>query len=62
MNTPPQDYRPTRRARLAKGSLLEARLRRDGRRASLTLDGILLEVGTPGRIERRYRALSQPKV
>lgn len=62
MNTPPQDYRPTERTRLPKGSLLERRLRRDGRRASLTLDGIVLEVGTPGQIRRRYHSLSKKGV
>lgn len=62
MNTPPQDYRPSQRIRLPKGSLLESRIRKDGRRASLTLDGIVLEVGTPARIKRRYHFLSKSTV
>lgn len=62
MNTPPQDYRRKSHARLPHGGLLETRLRRDGRRASLVLDGLVLEVGRPEQIARRYRDLARREV
>jgi hypothetical protein len=50
-------YRRVARTRLPNRGVLAHNLRKDGRRASLTLDGLVLEVGTPGRIGRRYRTL-----
>lgn len=61
MNTPPHDYRSQSRTR-TPGGLLELRERKDGRRASLSLNGVLLEVGPPARIERRYLNLTNQVV
>lgn len=52
-------YRRVAHTRLPGRGVLAHNLRKDGRRASLTLDGLVLEVGTPGRIQGRYRTLSQ---
>lgn len=51
------DYRRVARTRLPNRGVLSHNLRKDGRRASLTLDGLILEIGTPGRIQRRYQTL-----
>jgi hypothetical protein len=59
---PAQGYRPKRRTRLPQGGLLETRVRRDGRRASLVLDGLVLEVGCPALIARHYATLSSQHV
>lgn len=53
------NYKRVARTRLPNRGVLAHNLRKDGRRASLTLDGLVLEIGTPGRIGRRYRTLSQ---
>jgi hypothetical protein len=45
--------------RLPNRGVLAHNVRKDGRRASLTLNGLVLEIGTPGRIQRRYRTLSE---
>jgi hypothetical protein len=45
--------------RLSNRGVLAHNVRKDGRRASLTLNGLILEIGTPGRIQRRYRTPSQ---
>jgi hypothetical protein len=52
-------YTRVARTRLPNRSVLAHNVRKDGRRASLTLDGLVLEIGTPGRIQRRYRTLSE---
>ena len=52
-------FKRVARTRLPGRGELAHNLSRDGRRASLTLDGLVLEVGPPGRIRGRYRALSQ---
>lgn len=51
------NYKRVARTRLPNRGVLAHNLRKDGRRASLTLDGLVLEIGTPGRIQRRYRTL-----
>lgn len=46
-------YTRVARTRLPNRDVLAHNVRKDGRRASLTLDGLVLEVGMPGRIRRR---------
>lgn len=50
-------YRRVAHTRLPDRGVLAHNLRKDGRRASLTLDGLILEMGTPGRIRCRYKTL-----
>ena len=52
-------YTRVARTRLPDRGVLAHNVRKDGRRASLTLNGLILEIGTPGRIQRRYRTLSE---
>lgn len=52
-------FRRVARNRLPGRGELAHNLSRDGRRASLTLNELVLEVDPPGRIRGRYRALSQ---
>lgn len=54
------NYRRVAQIRPPDRGVLVLNLRKDGRRASLTLDGLVLEVGIPRRIQGRYRTLSQP--
>lgn len=54
-----KSFRRVARTRLPGRGELAHNLSRDGSRASLTLDGLVLEIGPPGRIRGRYRALSQ---
>lgn len=51
------NYKRVARTRLPNRGVLAHNLRKDGHRASITLDGLILEIGTPGRIGRRYRTL-----
>ena len=50
-------YTRVARTRLSNRGVLAHNVRKDGCRASITLDGLILEIGTPGRIGRRYRTL-----
>jgi hypothetical protein len=50
-------YTRVARTGLSNRGVLAHNVRKDGRRASITLDGLVLEVGTPGRIRRRYKTL-----
>lgn len=53
------NFRCVAHTRFPDRRFLAHNLRKDGRRASLTLDGLILEVGTPGRIQHRYRTLAR---
>lgn len=51
-------YKRAAHIRLPGWGVLAHNVRKDGRRANLTLDGLILEVGTPGRIRQRYKTLA----
>lgn len=51
------NYKRAARTHLPNRGVLAYNLRKDGRRASITLDGLILKIGTPGRIQQRYGTL-----